>query len=174
MILSIDPGPLLSAYVELDPKGFKIESFGKVSNEVVLQMVRTCQRQGSHSLLAVETIQSFGMSVGEEVFSTCIFVGRLWEAFRSPVRLVKRTEVKMHICRDPRARDGNIRQALIDRFGPPGTKKEPGKLYGISGDCWSALAIGLTALETPLPPAQPGRSIEPWRSSLTGTKPITG
>ncbi|MBV8782506.1 MAG: hypothetical protein JO353_14005, partial [Phycisphaerae bacterium] len=48
-----------------------------------------------------------------------------------------------------RAKDGNIRQALIDRFGPTkeraiGKKKSPGPLYGMSGDCWSALAVAVT------------------------------
>ncbi len=38
----------------------------------------------------------------------------------------------------------NIRQALIDRFGPPGKKKAPGATYGLSGDMWSALAVAVT------------------------------
>jgi hypothetical protein len=42
-----------------------------------------------------------------------------------------------------RAKDSNIRQALIDRFGEPGTKKVPGLLYGIKKDEWSALALGV-------------------------------
>ena len=55
----------------------------------------------------------------------------------------------MHLCGHPRAKDPNIRQALLDRFGPGrekalGTKKAPGALYGIKGDEWAALAVAIT------------------------------
>ena len=57
----------------------------------------------------------------------------------------------MHLCGNMRARDGNIRQALLDRFGGKdraiGRKGSYGPLHGISGDCWSALAVGVTWLE---------------------------
>ena len=41
-----------------------------------------------------------------------------------------------------KAKDSNIRQALIDRFGPVGTKKNPGWFYGVSKDVWAAIAVG--------------------------------
>ena len=50
----------------------------------------------------------------------------------------------MNLCYDSRAKDGNIRQALIDRFGPVGTKKAPGWFYGVSKDVWAAVAVGVT------------------------------
>ena len=45
-----------------------------------------------------------------------------------------------------RAKDSNIRQALIDIYGKPGTKKEPNEFYNdskvkMAKDIWSALAI---------------------------------
>ena len=43
-----------------------------------------------------------------------------------------------------RAKDSNIRQALIDRFGVVGTKKNPGWFYGVSKDVWAAIAVGVT------------------------------
>ena len=56
-------------------------------------------------------------------------------------------------------RDANIRQALIDRYGPGkdraiGRKLSPGPLYGLSGDCWSALAVAVTTTETVLVPQE--------------------
>ena len=46
----------------------------------------------------------------------------------------------------------NIRTAILDRFGGKdsaiGKKANPGVLYGLSGDCWSALAIAITFHET--------------------------
>jgi len=55
--------------------------------------------------------------------------------------------VKMHLCGQARAKDANIRQALIDRFGGAaaiGRKAAPGPLYGISGDVWQALGLAVT------------------------------
>jgi len=64
------------------------------------------------------------------------------------VWLMRKT-VAAHLCNTSRANDSNIRQALIDRFGPGrekaiGTKKNPGPLYGIKKDLWSALAVAVT------------------------------
>ena len=105
-------------------------------------------------MVAIEMIASYGMPVGREVFETCVWVGRYMERARRrrlPVRLVYRAEVKMHLCRSMKAKDGNIRQALIDKLGPPGTKKAPGVTYGVSGDMWAALGVAVTAWETPAP-----------------------
>ena len=66
--------------------------------------------------------------------------------------LVYREDVKLHLCGSPRAKDANIRQALIDRWGGKaeavGTVKKPGPLYGVKSHAWSALAVAVTALET--------------------------
>jgi hypothetical protein len=48
-----------------------------------------------------------------------------------------------------RAKDANIRQALIDKLGAVGTKKAPGPLYGISGHLWAALAVADYAINNP-------------------------
>lgn len=58
--------------------------------------------------------------------------------------MMPRIEVKKHLCHNGAAKDSNIRQALIDRFGPPGVKKEPGILYGVKKDIWAAMAIAVT------------------------------
>jgi hypothetical protein len=51
--------------------------------------------------------------------------------------------VKLHLCNSPRAKDGNVRQALIDRVGPQGTKKGQGPTYGIKSHEWAALAVAV-------------------------------
>jgi hypothetical protein len=68
-------------------------------------------------------------------------------ASRVGVVMLPRRAVKLALCGDSRAKDANIRQALIDRFGGSaaiGRKAAPGPLYGISRDVWSALAIAVT------------------------------
>lgn len=147
-LLAIDPGNTHSAYVVYD--GAKPIQFGKVDNEWLLDRMRTKHFDASH--MAVEMIASYGMSVGREVFETCVVIGQLLEAWSRPHTLVFRREVKLHLCGSPRAKDSNIRTALIDRYGGKekaiGRKATPGVLFGISADCWSALAIAVTFSET--------------------------
>ena len=147
-ILAIDPGPTESAYVLLD--GERICLKGKEPNEAMRDITfALCDAD----IVAIEKIASYGMAVGAEVFETCVWTGRFIErmTIRDPIltrlRRIPRGDVKMHLCKSMRAKDGNIRQALIDRLGAPGTKKSPGATYGVSADIWAALAVGITALD---------------------------
>jgi hypothetical protein len=144
MILAIDPGPEKSAYVflgrHLEPKSFDI-----CSNKELLEIISKIYQYPN---VAIEMVASYGMPVGKEVFETCVWIGRFKQALisNSVKRMVNiyRMEEKMTLCRDSRAKDGNIRQALIDRFGVVGTKKQPGWFYGVSKDVWAAIAVGVT------------------------------
>ena len=145
-ILGIDPGTLQSAYVLWD--GTKLKSFGIVPNDNFLDWARNTTEQ--IDFVALEAIQSMGMAVGQEVFDTVRLVGRLQEIFHLrgvPLRLVYRREEKLHHCLSPRANDSNIRQALIDRFGAPGTKKAPGRTFGLKKDIWQAFGIGVLGFD---------------------------
>lgn len=156
MILAIDPGPTQSAYVLFD--GARPKKFAKVDNSTLLTIIRNGTIDGEHvsfmsTKLVVEQIAAMGMSVGAEVFETVFWSGRFIQAWGGSWDRIKRHEVKMHLCGNMRAKDGNIRQALIDRYGPGkelaiGTKKTPGPLHGLSGDCWAALAVAITWQET--------------------------
>lgn len=148
-VLAIDPGPVESAYVVYD--GSVLE-FNKLPNDKMLGTLATQYLSSMNDCLVVEMIESFGMSVGKEVFETVWWTGRFCQ-LGEPFHRVYRKEVKMHLCKSMRAKDANIRQALIDRFGPGkekaiGKKKSPGPLYGLSGDCWSALAVAVTFCDT--------------------------
>jgi len=141
-ILAIDPGPTESAWIIWD--GIRIHDFGKHPNDAVLEVVHAC-KQGVGCAFAVEMIASYGMAVGAEVFETCVWIGRFiqaWGEFTEPLR-VKRLDIKMHHCHDSKAKDTNIRAALIDRLGTPGTKKQPGPTHGVSKDVWAALALAV-------------------------------
>jgi hypothetical protein len=139
MIIAIDPGPKQSAYVIWD--GVKIYDFGIVNNwgirTVLHDIVDTVW------MAAIEMVASYGMPVGREVFETCVWIGRFCE-LATEHDFVYRKDVKMHLCQSMRAKDSNIRQALIDRFGPPGRKKEPGLTYGLKKDLWAAFAVAVT------------------------------
>jgi hypothetical protein len=99
--------------------------------------------------LGIEMIACYGMPVGAEVFETCIWIGRFIERWGSHAFYIYRKDVKLHLCGQARAKDANVRQALIDRYGSSqkkaiGTKKAPGPLYGISSHVWSALGVAIT------------------------------
>jgi hypothetical protein len=145
-VFAIDPGNEQSAWcVVMDGRPYESD---KQPNAELLAKV---QEWGSDGwLLAVEMIASYGMPVGREVFETCVWIGRLIQAWGGEHTLVYRKDVKLLHCGSTRATDANIRASLIDRFGPGkdkavGTKNAQGPLYGMKGDRWSALAVGLTA-----------------------------
>lgn len=140
-ICAIDPGDKVSAFVVYD--GSTILDKGMLPNDELI-LCDWCV-----DLIAIEMIASYGMAVGANVFETCVWVGRFMQAFQrfAPIVRVKRGDVKMHLCQSMRAKDANVRQALIDRFGAPGTKKAPGITYGVSKDVWAALAVAVTVFE---------------------------
>src|SRR5579872_18085 len=114
MILAIDPGPTESAWVLWD--GTRLDVFAKEPNGTVLEKVR--QFSGKTAACVIEQIASFGMTVGAEVFETVYWSGRFAEAYGAGrAHRIPRLAVKLHVCHDSRAKDGNIRQALIDQFG---------------------------------------------------------
>lgn len=156
-LFAIDPGNTQSAYVEIDPNNQPI-AFGIHPNHELLSIIRNtrCLR------MAIECVASYGMPVGRTVFETAEWTGRFTQQWinswapdtipAEPIRIY-RQDVKLHICKSPRANDSTIRQALIDRYGPSkaeaiGVKNNPGPLYGFKRDLWAALAVAITANET--------------------------
>lgn len=146
-ILAVDPGCKQSAYVCFNSDTYSILDLGFISNEELLAM---CQCHTSGELLAIEYIEGFGMTAGQELFDTCFWSGRFCEAFLNarstqekalPFERIGRKAIKIHLCGSTQAKDKDIRESLIYRFGHPGTKSSPGRLYGISGHGWSALAV---------------------------------
>lgn len=136
-VVAIDPGCSHSAFVQYEIAN-GIISKGKMENSEMKSATSRVQPD----LLIIEMIASYGMPVGKEVFDTCLFIGQMQQLVgMKRTKLVYRKDIKMHLCGSMKAKDSNIRQALIDRWGAPGTKKQPGATYGISSDVWSALAV---------------------------------
>jgi hypothetical protein len=153
-LLAIDPGNEESAAVIYDTADGQVLEFHKMPNGEMLGWLWAARAVGC-DLLAIEMIASYGMPVGAEVFDTCVWIGRFldrWDS-RGHARWVRifRKNVKLHLCGTTRAKDPNVRQALIDRYGGKekaiGKKAMPGPLYGMKGDCWAALAVAVTAAE---------------------------
>lgn len=147
-LVAIDPGPTQSAFVTI--KGRTPDEWGKVPNdELNFRLFQT--NRDYH--VAIEMIASYGATVGEEVFETCVWIGKFMATVGDEwVTRIKRHEVKSHLCPGVKGvNDAVIRQRLIDLYGGKnvaiGNKKTPGPLYGIKGDCWQALAVGYVWLD---------------------------
>lgn len=146
-ILGIDPGPTQSAYVIWD--GATVLKAQIVPNA---DMIRELEPGLCLGACAIEKIACYGMAVGAEVFETCVWTGRFIERWRDyagmgdPLR-IPRLDIKVNLCKSAKAKDANIRQALIDRLGAVGTKKVPGPLFGVTSHCWAALAVAVTCAD---------------------------
>lgn len=151
-ILAIDPGTTHSAIVEFTEQTREILHAAKMSNEHVRQYILKFSHPYQIRHLAIEMIASYGKPVGEEVFETCLWIGRFIEAFGGDYTLIKRREIKFHLCgTDKGVNDAVIRQRLIDLYGGKdaaiGRKATPGPLYGFKADMWAALAVGVVWFE---------------------------
>lgn len=145
VVMGVDPGNTRTAWVVFD--GQRVIAHAIEENDEMLRTLMLAFMQFGASIVAIEKIESFGMAVGTEVFDTVFWAGRFYEKADNSRVLVTRKQVKLHLCQSMRAKDANIRQALIDRFGGPaaiGKKAIPGPLYGIKADEWSALAVAVT------------------------------
>lgn len=154
-ILAIDPGDEKSAMLIYDSDNKKIIFKVIAANwECERLILFNKYLQGVRNVYCViEMPECFGMPVGKNVLNTCRQVGRfesIAEKLHFKTHLIYRHEIKTHLCNNMRAKDSNVRQALIDKFGGKqaiGKKNSPGVLYGISKDLWSALAIAITYIE---------------------------
>lgn len=152
MILAIDPGNVESAYCFISEENYKPLNFDKVENQKLLEIIEEYKEFIDKA--AIEMVASYGMAVGKTVFDTCVWIGRFVQKLKdlkikrlNDIAYIYRKDVKMNLCQSMRAKDSNIRQALIDRFGVVGTKKAQGWFYGFRSDIWSAYAVGITYLD---------------------------
>ncbi len=144
-VIGLDPGCSESGLVVWD--GERVCHSIIAPNEEIIRTLRIW----SAMHLVVEMISGMGMTVGQTTFETCVWIGRFIEAFDPSGELIHRVprgEVKMHLCGNMRAKDKNVRQSLLDRFGGKkaaiGKKAAPGPLYGVTSHKLSALAVCLT------------------------------
>lgn len=154
MILAIDPGTEQSACVIYDstprvPQPIRFHAI--LPNDEMLKLIREKSKDTQWDrvlYLVIEQVACYGMAVGESVFETVFWSGRFAEAWNGTFHRLTRHAIKMHLCHSARAKDANIRQALVDKLGSPGKKSAPGKTHGISSHKWAALALAVAFAET--------------------------
>ena len=141
-IMAIDPGDKVSGWVLFN--GSQLLGFGITDNYELMTFLRE-HVFPRPTYFVCEEIKSYGMSVGATTIETIHWSGRFVQAvYPRKMGLIPRVDCKKHVCHNGGAKDANVRQALIDRFGPQGTKRQPGVLYGVSKDVWAALAVAVT------------------------------
>ena len=149
-ILAIDPGTTESGVAIVQMPEFRLLWFAKLKNEDVCKVAKRYY----FDEVAIEMVACYGMPVGKDVFETCIWIGRFIEQLEGhKISFVFRKEEKMHLCGSLKAKDANIKQALVNRYAMhdfksgKGTKKNPDTFYGVSKDVWQAIAVGVTHYE---------------------------
>jgi hypothetical protein len=136
-LLAIDPGTTESGWVVLDDDN-QIVDAGVQPNDDMLTVIRLWRDD-----TAIERFEARGNAIGDDSIETIIWTGRFIQASRH-VFVVRRSAVKSYLCGTQSAKDTNIRQALIDLIGPPGTKRNPGPTYGVTKHAWAALGVAAT------------------------------
>ena len=124
LVAAFDPGPEKTGWVMYAVNNGSVGSIDCAeiaSNDDLLRKLRLWTNHHGARHVVIEKIENYGMPVGVDVHETLMFVGRMIEVFErigiKPV-LVPRRTVKLHLCNSAKAKDSNIRQVLIDRFGP--------------------------------------------------------
>ena len=155
-VLAIDPGTVKSAYCVV-ADDHSVLSMDIMENDELCSFLQSKHLQVlGVDLTAIEMIACYGMPVGRETFETCVWIGRFVECLTQghplmPIAKIFRRDVKLFLCNSMKAKDANIRQALLDRYEPSGggktpqigTKTKRGPLYGVRSHIWASLAVAI-------------------------------
>ena len=133
-ILAIDPGNEKSGYVIVEHDGEEIRhvlEVGKIENNVLLSLIAQ-KLYGNGYDVAIEMIAGMGMTVGQEVFDTCVWIGRfwqtvLWQTGYGPTRIFRREE-KLDLC-------GSLSARPASRTSERGRKRIPVSFMGSRQTC---------------------------------------
>ena len=158
-VFAIDPGNEQSAWCIMNDQ-YELINFGKDSNSLVMKILKdkldiSIKFIPYIDYVVLERVASYGMPVGREVFETCEWIGRYAQEAEkvTSVDYIYRRDEKLYLCFDSKAKDANIRAALIERFAKHdfkngrGTKANPDYFYGVKADIWSAIAVATTFLD---------------------------
>jgi len=154
--LAIDPGTNQSAYCVIGDDN-AILAMEIMPNDAICTFLQSDHLKVLQvDLTAIEMIACYGMPVGRETFETCVWIGRFVECLSQghpllPIAKVFRRDVKLFLCNSVKAKDANVRQAILDLYEPSGggkipqigTKGKRGPLYGVKSHIWAAVGVAL-------------------------------
>lgn len=155
LVVAIDPGPECSGFVVWDTeRALVLEPNGELPNEQLLERVKHHANAAVPAFgdrLAIEHVQCYGRSVGLPVLGTVFWEGRFYEAWKDrtscPGILLPFRAVAEHHCHAAsKVTEGNIRRAILDRFGDASARKG-GLFQDVKTHAWSALALALAVAD---------------------------
>lgn len=120
--IAIDPGNIGSGWVvwrgdEAALGGLRLVQHVRTTNTVLRRFLGRHANLHSACHLQIEAPRPSGMAVGAETMEMMIQMGRILQMWRGPWTYVFRMPVKVHLCGSAKAKDGNVIQAIKDRFG---------------------------------------------------------
>lgn len=150
-VLAIDPGTWESGWIMWQGKDEQIIGLGKWSNDQLLEAIIKKEFALAQGIcrLVVEEVKSYGRAVNFEVLDTIFWSGRFAQAFMDhggEVTMLPRQKVASYITQGFKGNDTAIRNALIERYGRPPTKKHPNYHYNgfkPARDEWQAWALAV-------------------------------
>lgn len=160
-LLALDPGSAETGWALLESTGVVVATGTDPNASVALWLAGGWLTPPACDVpdeVVVEWTAPRGMPASAQLFETMWWAGRFAQAVLGrgapePARL-ERAHVKRALCGTSAAKDANVRAALIDRYGGAGgkaaaigRKATPGPLFGVSGDGWAALAVGVAWLD---------------------------
>ncbi len=137
-VIAVDPGSKESGYVSWDGQNLGLREI--IPNQTFETFLKVAD---PNDILAIEQVTNYGTNVGRSVYDTVFWSGIFKGTFNGETILIPRPSIKLFICGLRNAKSSHVRQALIDRFGEPGKKKEPGFTYGLKDHMWSAFAVAV-------------------------------
>ncbi len=160
-IIAIDPGTTESAILIWRDGGVDPNSKFMPNHEI--EALLTAASGLKDMDLVIEGMQGYGKPVGKETFETCIWIGRFirsWLILNASYHLMYRPKIKTILCGTVKAKDKDVRAALISMFPATGggtapqigTKELPGPLYNVTGHLWSALSLAACHSSHPTAP----------------------
>lgn len=133
-VIGVDPGSKKSAFVLWDNK--EILDKGIHPNEDLLEFLvyGWCGGPPENIILAVESMVKIPGGAGKSIIQTIEWADRFYQAWQGEKAKVPVGNVRLALCRTMRSDNADVRRALIERFGEPGTKKNPNPImYGLKG-----------------------------------------
>lgn len=121
--LAIDPGNTESGWLRfrlnpIEPGGVWVEEFGTMENGLLRAKLLEWHADAHLGCLCIEMMKARGMPTANEELEACVQIGRFLQVWPGQSwSYVFRGDVKLTICGQARAKDPNVRQALIDLWG---------------------------------------------------------
>lgn len=172
-VLGIDTGNIKTGAVEVSVNaGSTAPSISWAAderNELIVERIAN----SNATVAIIEILLPQGNVVGHETFTTIYWTGRFWEMCEAKgmtVIGISRLSQYQILLGKGAGNDAKIGRAVKDMYGGPkearGTKKSPGPMYEVTGDCIQALGQAICGIKI----LKGGSSMDKYRWDMLYTE----